>query len=105
MDLISFQLYDSVTNLPEPTATPTFLHYKDRTGTARTQPTIVHVANGVFAFSPSDADVLAGVAWVVSGGAGIFPTRYFGAIHPPDEPFLTAVFENGTGGLIDISAT
>ncbi len=102
-DLKSFQVYDLITGLPKPTAAPVFLDYRDRDGNALTEPDIVHVANGVFAFSPSPADVALGVAWVVSTGE--FPARYFGEVSDPEFPFWVGVFEDGAGALADISAT
>ncbi len=104
-DLISFQLYDNITGDGATTATPTFLHYKDRTGTPRTAPVIVHVSNGVFAFSPSVDDVSTGVSWVVDSGVGVYPNRYVGSIYAPDAPFLTAVYTNGSGAVTDISGS
>lgn len=105
-DLKSFQLYDSANpGNPLTTATPTFLDYRDRAGTARPPPAIVHVANGVYAFSPSAADIVTGVAWVVASGAGAFPSRYYGDVSAPDTPFQVCLFETGTGALTDLTLT
>lgn len=103
-DLKSFQLYDSL-GAPLTAATPVFLDYRDRTGAPQATPAIVHVANGVYAFSPSVADVALGIAWVVDSGVGAFPARYFGDVSDPSTPFQVCVFEDGAGALIDISAT
>jgi len=102
-DLKSFQVYHLITGAPLPTATPTFLDYRDRSGASRPQPTIVHVANGVFAFSPTEADIAIGVCYVISTGA--FPARYSGSIASSLSPFQVCMYENGAGALTDISAT
>ena len=104
-DLVSFQLYDDVFELPLTTATPTFVDYRDRTGAALPQPAITHVANGVYTFTPSVGDIADGVVWVISSGAGAIPARYSGASYDPGLPFQVCVFEDGTGALVDISAT
>ncbi len=101
-DLKSFQIYDAL-GAALTTATPVFADYRDRDGNALSEPTIVHVANGVYAFSPSAADVTLGVAWVVTTGA--FPARYFGNVEDPTTPFQVCVFETGAGALADLSAT
>lgn len=102
MDLISFQIY-SAGGAANPSATPIFLVYVDRSGDARTSPDIVHVANGVFGFSPTNADVTTGISWIIS--TGYSPKYYFGSISSSDNLFQTCMFQNGAGTLIDISGT
>jgi hypothetical protein len=80
----SFLLLDYA-GAPMTSAVPTFVDYRDKTGVARTPPTTpLHVGGGVYAYTPSDADELAGTVALVDCGAGAYPQRNCQPIHLGD---------------------
>jgi Bacteriophage minor capsid protein len=98
-DRISFALYDAATGAPLTGATPAFVQYRDILGNARTPPAITELGAGQYGFSPTDADELARVAYLLDAGASAEPRRYSGAIHTPRAPFLVWHLETGAGAL------
>jgi hypothetical protein len=88
-DFIDFGIWDA-SNAPKTDALANglqFTAYRNRAGTARAQPTITHLGNGVYRFQPSTSDVAEGIAYAVQTGTGAFPARYSGAICPEAAPF------------------
>ncbi len=74
-----------IAGAPLTTATPTFVDYRDKTGTARTPPSNpVHIGGGVYAYTPSSADETVGTIALVDGGAAAFPRRDSKAIYLSD---------------------
>lgn len=103
-DSLAFQLTDE-TGAPLTTATPSFVDYRERDGTARTPPAIAHRGGGVYAFTPSDADELAGVAFLIDAGAGALPRRLSGVITLQASPFFAWHLEDAAGALFaDVGA-
>lgn len=97
-----FQLYDG--GSPPAgfiTATPTFVVYADKTGAARTPPTITHVGGGIYTFTPSNDDESIGTLFLILSDALAQPKYLSGAIHLPDNSnqFWAFHFEDGAGGL------
>jgi hypothetical protein len=97
-DLISFSLYDS-DGLPYTGATPVFLKYVDKNGNARAQPTITRIKTNIYGFQPTDADVLAGVAWATDSGSASVPQYTAGAIFQSAAQFDVMLFLNNDGTL------
>lgn len=100
-DKIAFNLIDSL-GAPKTNATPTFLVYKTKTGGALSAPTITPgstIGGGVYGFTPTDADVAAGVAYLIDAGAGAFPRYIAGAVFLEGSPFLATMLIDSLGGL------
>ena len=81
---ISFPVFDSSGN-PKTDATPVFLAYKTKTGGALSAPAISHLGGGIYGFSPTNADVDAGAAYLISTGA--FPKYQAGSVFLDTAPF------------------
>jgi hypothetical protein len=97
-DTIAFGLFTAA-NAPKTDATPTFTAYRNRSGTARSQPTITHVGGGVYRFQPTTADVLEGIVWAIDAGAGARPARLSGAVCADATPFVTVLLTDSAGAL------
>lgn len=99
-DFVSFQLYNNL-GLPLVGATPSFIVYKTKAGLdlLGSAPPITYEGDGVYQFSPSDADVAAGVAYAIDTGAGAFPSHIFGGVFLANQPFGVFLFKDGTGAL------
>lgn len=95
---IAFPVYDASGN-PKPDAVPTFTVYKSRTGVVLAPPAITHIGGGVYGFQPNDTDTLAGVAYLISTGAGGFPSYHGGAVFVESSPFTVALLTDAVGGL------
>jgi hypothetical protein len=91
-----------VTNggVPDPTAVPSFVHYVDKGGAARTQPTIANLGGGLFGFQPTQQDKTVGTAYLLDCG-GSADQRYLqGLFYEEPAPFACiALLDAGTGGL------
>jgi hypothetical protein len=90
------------TGAPLTTATPSFVDYRDRAGSARTPPAAPsHLGGGVWAFTPSDADETAGTVALVDFGAGAEPRRVTWGLHLPDgsNQFWAVHIEDEAGAL------
>ena len=98
-DRIAFPLFDAATGTPLTTASPVFVDYRDRSGTARTPPAITHLGGGVYGFIPSDTDEATGVAFLVDGGASANPRRVSGALCSQASPFFAWHLEDAAGAL------
>lgn len=80
----TFLLLD-VTGAPLTTASPTFVDYRNRSGVSRTAPSNpVHIGGGVYAYTPSNADEIAGTVALVDGGSSAYPQRDAKAIYLAD---------------------
>jgi hypothetical protein len=77
-----------------------FVDYRNRSGTARTQPTFTHVGQGVYRARPTTADVAEGIAWVVSTGTGGFPSRWSGAVCSEAAPFAVFLLTTQADGSL-----
>lgn len=104
-DKISFGLYDSA-NAPIVGATigPAGIHfsqYTDRTGSARSQPTIVEIGGGLYGFIPSDADESTGVCFLIDCTlvSGADPHRFSGAVCRPSQPLICWHLEDEAGDV------
>lgn len=97
-DKVSFKLVDD-SDAPLTGAAPMFVQYRDLLGNARTPPVIVELGGGQYGFSPTDADELARVAFVIDAGASADPRYLSGAIHTPALPFIAFHLEDGAGAL------
>lgn len=64
-------------------AAPSFALYEDRNGNALVQPAITSLGSGLYAFTPSAADVAAGVRFRVDAPANAFPPYLFGSATAP----------------------
>jgi hypothetical protein len=97
-DRISFGLKDA-NDAPLTGAVPAFVQYRDLIGNARTPPAIVEIGGGQYGFSPTDADELARVVFLIDAGPSSDPRYLSGAIHTPALPFLGFHLEDGAGAL------
>lgn len=102
-DKISFNLYDGnnnpVTGVSIGPAGIRFLKYVDRTGSPRTTPTIVEIGGGSYGFTPSDADELVGVCYLIDCTAAVQPRRVSGAVHKNQSPFICWHLEDAAAVL------
>ncbi|GMV19026.1 MAG: hypothetical protein AMXMBFR56_72500 [Polyangiaceae bacterium] len=97
-DALAFRLVDG-SGAPLTSATPSFVDYRERGGTSRTPPAIGHRGSGVYAFTPTDADELAGVAFLIDAGAGSYPRRLSGVVTLQASPFFAWHLEDAAGAL------
>jgi hypothetical protein len=80
--------------------TGTFLFYGDPvTGAARTPPTIVQRTGGLYGFTPSSADLLNGVVWVVDNGATAHPRYVAGSCYRIGAPIGVVFLLDQVGAL------
>jgi len=101
-DIIEVAVWDSSGN-PKTDALANglvFVDYRNRSGTARTQPTFVHVGQGVYRAKPTTGDVAEGIAWVVSTGTGGFPAYWSGAVCTEAAPFAVFLLTNQSTGAL-----
>lgn len=101
-DFIVFRVYDS-TGAPKTDALAAglaFTAYRNRSGTARSSPTITHLGAGVYRFQPTTSDVAEGIAYVIGTGTGGFPAYYSGAIHTDAQPFASFLLTNQATGAL-----
>ena len=96
-DRIAFPVFDSGGN-PKPDATPSFLAYKTPAAVPLTAPAIVNLGGGVYGFTPTDANVDSGTAYLISTGA--FPPFQSGAVFKENTPFLVANYINEVTGAL-----
>lgn len=75
--LVTFAIY-SAGGAPATGASPAFAAYKDANGNNRAQPTIHEIGGGLYGFTSTDPDDLAGTAYLVSTGQ--YPAYYGGAV-------------------------
>lgn len=106
VDFKSFRLFDANTGFPKDDATPTILHFVDRTGAPRTPPAegVLNLGGGFYRVRMSDADVAAGTAVLVSSGPGALPTYVSGTAYPWTQPFDAMHFEDQSGVLMGVGA-
>lgn len=97
-DSLSWLVVDA-TGAPRTGATPTFVDYRDRSGNARTPPTISHQGGGVYGFTPSTTDENVGAVFLVDNGAGSVPRRVSGVVTSTGAPFLGWHLEDSVGNL------
>lgn len=93
-DPIAWTVYQGET--PDPTATPVLAQYRS-SGGARSAPTITHLGNGVFAFTPSDDDRAVGTVAFIDNGVGREPRYVTKAIHGEANPFAAWAIFNADG--------
>jgi len=95
---VAWTVYD-MTGAPNPSASPTVLHYITRGLVPLPPPTINNLGQGVFSIVPSDSDRATGVLLLIDNGAGTLP-RYVGkAIHGGANPFVMWWLEAADGSL------
>jgi hypothetical protein len=101
-DVRSFYVED-LTGAPLTSASPTWAAYvQAQTGVSRTPPAVpVHRGGGVWAWTPSDADELAGTVAVVDFGTSAEPRRVTFAVHLPSaaNQFWCVHVEDDAGAL------
>jgi len=75
--------------------------YRDRVGMARMPPVegVRNLGGGLYGVVLSDADVLAGTAFLVEPEPAVVPTHVSGSAYPPSDPIHAMHFENGDGTL------
>jgi hypothetical protein len=83
--------------LPKIDAAPSFVAYKSKAGAVLTPPAVSHVGGGVYGFVIPDADVAAGVAYLVSTGAE--PAYFSGSSHLDSVPFDVILLFDSVGNL------
>lgn len=93
-ELLAFGLYDSA-GTPLTTASPVFTVYKDSGGSPRTPPTIAHLAGAVYRAEIPDADVAAGVAFLITSGGGAQPPYLAGDVGGSIQAF--ALYDSASG--------
>jgi len=88
---------------PAPSATPAWLFYGLRDGTALAQPTILNLGGGLFSFWIPDADLARGVVYLIDNDVGgalqLMPRRTYGAQFVPGAPFGCIELEDNQGAL------
>lgn len=65
-------------------AAPSFSEYEDRNGVALAAPSITALGSGAYTFTPSSADVAAGVSWRIDAAAGAWPSYIWGSATAPE---------------------
>lgn len=77
----SFLVLD-INGAPLTSATPTFVDYRDTTGTSRTPPSNpTHVGGGLYAYTPSASDETTGTVALVDAGSSAYPRYVTESIH------------------------
>ncbi len=90
---IQFACFDG-SGVPLTSQVPVFTQYVDKTGTARSQPTITNIGGGMYEFQPTDADEIAGTCYLINCIAPTLPQYNYGSIATDNNPFqLFCVFD------------
>lgn len=77
---VVFNIYRQDTGAPLAGQVLAFAAYVDTSGIPRTPPAITDLGDGAYSFTPSEADVTAGVAYEFSCGSNASPTRMYGSV-------------------------
>lgn len=96
--MVAWVVYDA-DGAPKTGASPTFVDYRDRSSNTRTQPTIIELGGGQYAFLPSDADEAIGVCYLVDNASGNSPRRVSGAVSTSALPFSAWHLEDDSEAL------
>jgi hypothetical protein len=93
MKTVAFSLYTDAGSLDDQ-AIPTFLYYGTIGGAVRTPPAIVHTGDARYNFIPTDADIEAGVVYLIDTGSN--PIHFVGGL---GRSVAILNYENGELGL------
>jgi hypothetical protein len=99
---IGYAVYDS-TGAPLATATPTIVTYKDASGVNRTAPSVVNLGAGLYALTPTDADVIAATSFEINNGASAYPARSYGIVEIESTGTLSLISTVGSAGSVTLN--